>query len=43
MRFSTSKKLHINDHIKANLGYKSYPRTLGTEEGHDLMVDGPVP
>ncbi len=32
MRFSTSKQLHIFDHLKAHLGYKSCPRTLGTED-----------
>ncbi len=37
IRFSTSKQLHINDHLKANLGYKSCPRTLGTE---DLVYGG---
>ncbi len=37
MRFSTSKQLHINDHLKAHFGYKSCPRTLGTE---DLMYGG---
>ncbi len=46
MRFSTSKQLHINDHLKAHLGYKSCPKTLGTEElvyggtrTHDLVVE----
>ncbi len=50
MRFSTSKQLHINDHLKAYLGYKSCPRTLGTEDPvyggtrtHDLVVKSPVP
>ncbi len=45
MRFSTSKHLHINDHLKPRLGYKSCPRTLGTEDlvygetqTHDLMA-----
>ncbi len=47
MRFSTSK--HINDHLNllnAQLGYKSCPRTLGTEDlmyggtrTHDLVVE----
>ncbi len=32
MRFSTSEQLHINGHLKAHLGYKSCPRTLGTED-----------
>ena len=31
MSFSKSKQLHINDHFKAHLGYKSCPRTLGTQ------------
>ncbi len=46
MRFSTKKQLHINDHLKAQLGYKSCPRTLGTEDllyggtrTHDFVVD----
>ncbi len=50
MKFSTSKQLHINDHLKANLGYKSCPSTLGTEDlvygrtrTHDLVVESPVP
>ncbi len=50
MRFSTSNQLHINDHLKAHLGYKSCPRTLGTEDQvyagtqtHDVMVESPVP
>ncbi len=37
MRFSTSNQLHINDHLKAHLLYKSCPRTLGTE---DLVYGG---
>ncbi len=37
MRFSASKQLHINDHLKAHLGYKFCPRTLGTE---DLVYGG---
>ncbi len=48
MRFLTSKQLHTNDHLKAHLGYKSCPRTLGTEElvyggirTHDLVVGSP--
>ena len=32
MRFSTSKQSHINDHLKAHLGYKSCLRPLGTED-----------
>ena len=50
MRFSTSNHLDINDHLKAHLGYKSYPRTLGTEDlvyggtrTHHLVVDSQVP
>ncbi len=50
MKFSTSKQLHMNDHLKAHLGYKSCPRTLGTEDlvyggtrTHDLVVESPVP
>ncbi len=50
MRFSTSKQLHIKYHLKAHLGYKSCPRTLGTEDlvygvtrTHDLVVESPVP
>ncbi len=50
VRFSTSKQLHINDHLKAHLAYKSCPRTLGTEDlvygrsrTHDLVVGSPVP
>ncbi len=50
MSFSTIKQLHINDHLKAHLGYKSCPRTLGTEDQvyggtrtHDLVVESPVP
>ncbi len=50
MRFSTSKQLHSNDHLKAHLGYKSCPRTLGTEDlvyggtrTHDLVAESPVP
>ncbi len=50
MRFSTSKQLHINDQLKAHLGYKSCPKTLGTEDPvyggtrtHDLVVESPVP
>ncbi len=49
MRFSTSNQLHINDHLKAHLGYKSCPRTLGTEDlvyggtrTHELVVESPV-
>ncbi len=45
MRFSTSTPLHIKDHLKAYLGYKSCPRTLGREDlvyggtrTHDLSV-----
>ncbi len=48
MRFSTSKQLHINDHLKAHLGYKYCPMTLGTEDlvyggtrTHDLVVESP--
>ncbi len=44
------QQLHINDHLKAHLGYKSCPRTFGTEDlvyggtrTHDLVVDSPVP
>ncbi len=47
---STSKQLHIKDHPKAHLGYKSCPKTLGTEDlvyggsrTHDLVVESPVP
>ncbi len=50
MRFSTSMQLHINHHLKAHLGYKSCPSTLGTEDlvyggtpTHDLVVESPVP
>ncbi len=50
MRFSTSQQLHINDHLKAHVGYKSCPMTLGTENlvyggtrTHDLVVESPVP
>ncbi len=50
MTFSTSKQLHINDHLKAHLGYKSCARTLGTEHlvyggtrTYDLVVESPVP
>ncbi len=50
MRFSRSKQLHINDHLSAHLGYKSCPRTLGTEDlvyggtrTYDLVVESPVP
>ncbi len=50
MRFSTSKRLHINDHLKVHLGYKSCPRTIGTEDQvyggtrtHDLVVESTVP
>ncbi len=50
MRFSTSKYLHINDHLKAHSGYKSCPRTLGTDDlmyggtrTHDVVVESPVP
>ncbi len=52
MRFTTSKQLRINDHLKAHLGYMniSCSRTLGTEDlvyggtrTHDLMVESPVP
>ncbi len=50
MRFSTTKQLYINDHLKAHLGYKSCPRTLGTEDlvygktqTHGPMVESPVP
>ncbi len=50
MRFSTSKQLHIKDHLKAHLGYKSCPKNLSTEDlvyggirTHDLVVEGPVP
>ncbi len=32
MRFSTNKQLHINDHLKAHLGYKPCPRPSGTED-----------
>ncbi len=49
MRFSISKQLLINNHLKAHLGYKSCPRTLGTEDlvnggtrTHDLVVESPV-
>ncbi len=50
MRFSTSNQLHINEHLKAHLGHKSCPRTLGTEDlvyggtwTHDLVAESPVP
>ncbi len=50
MRFSTSMQLQINNHLKAHLGHKSCPRTLGTEDlvyggtqTHDLAVEHPVP
>ncbi len=50
MRFSTSKQLHINDHLKAHLEYKSCTRTLGTEDlvyggarTHGLVVESSVP
>ncbi len=50
MRFSTSNQLHINNHLKAHLGYESCPTTLGTEDLvyggirlHDLVVERPVP
>ncbi len=46
MRLSGSKQLHINDHLKAHLGYKSCQRILGTEglvyggtRTHNLMVE----
>ncbi len=49
MRFWTSKQLHINDHLKAHLGYKSCPRNLRTEDlvyggtrTHDLVVESPI-
>ena len=51
MRFSTIKLLHINDHLKAHLGYKSCPRTLGAEDleyyggtqTNNPVVESPVP
>ena len=50
MRFSTLNQLHINDHLKAHLGYKSCPRTLDTENlvygrtrTHYLVVESLVP
>ncbi len=50
MRFSTSKQLHISDHLNAHLGTNLCPRTLGTEDlmyggtgNHDLVVGSPVP
>ncbi len=49
MRFSTSNQLHINDHLKAHLGYKSCSKTLDTEglcggtRAHDFVVEGAVP
>ena len=50
MRVLTSKQLHINDHLKAHLGYKSCPRILGTGEIvyggtqiDDLVFGSPVP
>ena len=48
MKFSTSNQLHINDHLKAHMGYKSCSRTLGREDlmyggtrTHDLVVESP--
>ncbi len=37
MRLSTSKQLHINNHLKAHLEYKFCPMTLGIE---DVVYDG---
>ena len=50
MRSLTSNQLHIKNHLKAHLRYKSCPRTLGTEDlvygrtrTHNLVVESPVP
>ncbi len=50
MRFSQAIKCIFYDYLKAHLGYKSCPRTLGREDlvyggtrTHDLVVGSPVP
>ncbi len=46
MRFSTSKQLHINDHLKhiwgTNLALGTKDLVHGGTQTHDLVVESPV-
>ncbi len=40
MRFSISNQLHINNHLKAHLGYKSCPKKTAPSASAHLTFQG---